>query len=89
MICQDLPEKTSFVLLFNPSILQLNLEQPFCQKPKIFISFMSFRYIVNQTNLYTILENTEFRKSSSRLEAVQVSKLAQHFGLLLKRFLIS
>ena len=86
MICQDLPEKTSFVLLFNPSILQLNLERPFCQKPKIFISF---RYIVNQTNLYTILENTEFRKSSSRLEAVQVSKLAQHFGLLLKRFLIS
>ena len=31
-----------------------------------------FRFIVNPENVYSILQNEEYRKSSSRLEAVQV-----------------
>lgn len=39
------------------------------------------RFIVNPKNMYTILQNEEYRKSSSRLEAVQVRPQNVHLSL--------
>ncbi|XP_023340039.1 integrin beta-PS [Eurytemora carolleeae] len=57
---------------------------PRCNQEEFFIGSNTrceSRFIVNPENVYSILQNEEYRKSSSRLEAVQVRPQNVHLSL--------